>query len=64
MGQRQTVQIKIRHSVASDHGLHCLLTESSIGNLIQKQNKTLQPLKRKWTGLIDNNWNLRSAYMG
>ena len=35
MGRRQTVQTQIRRhmNVASDQGLHCLITEFSIGNL-------------------------------
>ena len=30
VGNRQTVQTQIMHHVASDQGLHCLLTEYSI----------------------------------
>ena len=40
---------RIPQNVASDQGLHCLLTECSI--LIK--NTTQQPLKWKWTGPIN-----------
>ena len=41
---------------ASDQGTHCLLTKCSIKIQIKmKITTTEQPLKRKWTDLIDNN---------
>ena len=39
----------------SDQGLHCLITECSNRILIKMKNTAYQPLKWKWTGLIDNN---------
>ena len=45
-------------SVASDQGLHCLLTECSIKIRIKMKNTTQQPLKRKWTGPIYKEWEI------
>ena len=43
VGPRQTAQ-----------GLHCLLVECSIKILNKNENYHQRPLKRKWTGPIDN----------
>ena len=41
---------QIPHSVVSDQGLHCWLTEYSIKFEKKMKNTTLQPLIQKWTG--------------
>ena len=41
-------------NAASDQGLHSLLSECSIKFQIIIKNTALQPLKRKWTGPVDN----------
>ena len=64
VGHRQTVQTQIRHSAASDQGLHCLLTEYSFKMLIKMNKTTHQPFKRKWTGPIDKSEKFHSAYVG
>ena len=49
------------HNATSDQGLHCLLIDCSIKIGININNTNQQPLKRKWTGLIDNSGKFHSA---
>ena len=50
--------------MTSDQGLHCLLTECSMKNRIKMKNNSEEPLKREWTGPIDNGEKFHSALMG
>ena len=60
--KRQTVQTQIRRrKTASDQGLQCLLIDCPIRVGITMKNNTQQPLKRKWTGPINNSGKFHSA---
>ena len=57
MGHRQTASAdpeQTPQNMASDQGLHCLLTECPIKMLLKMKNSIQQTLKWKWTGPIDN----------
>ena len=48
-------------NAASDQVFHCLFTECPMKMLLKTKNTTQQPLKRKWTGPIDNSAKFHQA---
>ena len=47
----------MQQNVASDQGLHCVLTKCFIKIWIKMKNTTQQAFKQKWTGSIDKSGN-------
>ena len=48
----------VHPQIRSDQGFNYLLTECSIKNWLNMKNTTQQPLKWKWTGPIDKEWEI------